>query len=61
MRLLVQQGGGLGEEVLLTQTARVFGFRNVGENMRELLRGCLRSLQEQGVCATNAGAVTLRR
>jgi hypothetical protein len=61
MRLLVQQGGGLGEDTLLTQTARVFGFRNVGDNMRELLRGCLRALQEQGVCATNAGTVTLRR
>jgi hypothetical protein len=61
MRLLVEQGGGLGEDVLLTQTARVFGFRNVGDNMRELLRGCLQALQEQGVCATNAGAVTLRQ
>jgi hypothetical protein len=61
MCLLVQQGGGLGEEALLAQTARVFGFRNVGENMRERLRTCLRSLHEHGVCASNAGSVTLRR
>jgi hypothetical protein len=61
MRLLVQQGGALSEEALLSQTGRVFGFRSVGENMRARLRACLQELQEQGVCATNAGAVTLCR
>jgi very-short-patch-repair endonuclease len=49
MRLLIRQGGNLGEEALLAQTARVFGFGKLGDNLRERLQECLEGLQKQDV------------
>jgi hypothetical protein len=48
MRLLLQQGGGLGEEALLSQTARLFGFGKLGDNLRQRLQECYDQLQKQG-------------
>jgi hypothetical protein len=49
MRLLIRQGGGLGEEALLAQTARLFGFGKLGDNLRRRLQESLEELQKQGV------------
>jgi hypothetical protein len=48
MRLLIRQGGGLGEEALLAQTARLFGFAKLGDNLRQRLQESLEELQKQG-------------
>ena len=47
MRLLLRQGGGLGEEALLAQTARLFGFAKLGDNLRRRLQESLEELQKQ--------------
>jgi very-short-patch-repair endonuclease len=47
MRLLIRQGGGLGGEALLAQTARLFGFGKLGENLRRRLQESLEELQKQ--------------
>ena len=48
MRLLIRQGGGLGEEALLSQTARLFGFAKLGDNIRQRLQESYDELQKQG-------------
>ena len=48
MRLLLRQGGGLGEEALLSQTARLFGFAKLGDNIRQRLQESYDELQKQG-------------
>jgi very-short-patch-repair endonuclease len=47
MRLLLRQGGGLGEEALLAQTARLFGFAKIGDNLRRRLQESLEELHKQ--------------
>jgi very-short-patch-repair endonuclease len=49
MRLLIRQGGGLGVEALLAQTARLFGFAKLGDNLRQRLQESLEELQKQDV------------
>jgi very-short-patch-repair endonuclease len=47
MRLLLRQGGGLSDEALLAQTARLFGFAKLGDNLRRRLQESLDELQKQ--------------
>jgi very-short-patch-repair endonuclease len=48
MRLLIRQGGGLGDEALLAQTARLFGFAKLGDNLRRRMQESLEEVQKQG-------------
>jgi hypothetical protein len=59
LRLLVAEGGAIGEEALLAQTARVLGFGKLGDSIRQHLSEALEALRQQGVCATRGGAITL--
>src|SRR5262249_11681312 len=59
LRLLGAQGGGIGEDALLAQTARVFGFGKLGDAIRQRLTEALEKLRRQGVCTTRSGAITL--
>lgn len=59
MRLLIRQGGGIDEEALLQQTARLFGFAKLGDAIRQRLRDSLETLERQGICVNRAGAVSL--
>jgi very-short-patch-repair endonuclease len=61
MRLLVSQGGGMSEEALLAQTARLFGFDRLGELIRQRLRDNLDALRQQGVFVARGEAITLTR
>ncbi|MCI0455510.1 MAG: DUF3320 domain-containing protein [Gemmataceae bacterium] len=59
IRLLIRQGGGMDEEALLSQTARLFGFGKLGDVIRQRVRESLEALEKQGVTVNRAGAVSL--
>ncbi|HYT92140.1 MAG TPA: DUF3320 domain-containing protein, partial [Gemmataceae bacterium] len=59
MRLLLREGGAIGEEALLSQTARLFGFGKLGESIKQRLSEELEALQKQGVCVSRSGAIAL--
>jgi hypothetical protein len=61
MRLLVSQGGGMSEEALLAQTARLFGFDRLGELIRHRLRDSLEALRQQGIFVARGDAIGLTR
>jgi hypothetical protein len=59
MRLLLREGGAIGEEALLAQTARLFGFGKLGESIKQRLSEELEALQKQGICVSRSGAIAL--
>jgi hypothetical protein len=61
MRLLLRQAGGIDEESLLSQTARLFGFGKLGETIRQHLAENVAALRQQGVLTQQGEAVTLAR
>jgi very-short-patch-repair endonuclease len=60
LRLLLSQGGAMDGDAILSQTARLFGFGKLGDNIKERVQACVAALQEQGACVDRGGAIALQ-
>ena len=61
LRLLLSQGGAMDAEVILSQTARLFGFAKLGDTIRQRVEANLAALREQGDCVERGGAIALQQ
>jgi hypothetical protein len=60
LRLLLTQGGAMDSEAILSQTARLFGFAKLGDNIRQRVQASVESLRAQGACVERGGAIALQ-
>jgi hypothetical protein len=60
LRLLLTQGGAMDSEAILAQTARLFGFAKLGDNIRQRVQACVEALRAQGVCVERGDAIALQ-
>jgi very-short-patch-repair endonuclease len=60
IRLLLEHGGAMDGEAILSQTARLFGFKKLGDGIKQRIADVLTALQGRGTCIERNGTVALK-